>query len=146
MNCIFCKIIAGEVESSKVYEDDHILAFMDLHPVNEGQVLVIPKEHIDHFSDIPEDLATEIFIKAHRISRKIRETLHPERMGFAVHGYGVSHAHFIIIPQRCSTDITNSKMAKIKNGKIIFTADNLPAIPRAELNRVSEVIKNGLVV
>jgi histidine triad (HIT) family protein len=145
MNCIFCKIIANEVESSKVYEDDNILAFMDLHPVNEGQVLVVPKEHIDHFSDIPEELALKIFSKSHQISKKIKEKLNPERVGFVVHGYGVAHAHLIIIPQKCSTDIAHGKMAKIEDGKIIFTVDNLPMVPRVELDKVAKIIKDSLL-
>ncbi|MEI7620093.1 MAG: HIT family protein [Candidatus Falkowbacteria bacterium] len=142
MSCIFCRIISGEVESSKVYEDDQILAFLDLHPVRAGQLLVIPKEHIDHFSDIPDELAAKIFLKSHQISKVIKEKLKPERMGLVVHGYGVPHAHMVIVPQHHEDDITTGKMAKIENGKIIFTADNLPASSREELNKIAEIIKN----
>lgn len=144
MSCIFCKIIAGEVDSSKVYEDDEILAFLDLHPVNDGQLLVIPKKHIDHFSDIPDELATKIFLKSHQISRVIREKLHPERMGLVVHGYGVPHAHMVLVPQHHEDDITTGKMAKIEDGKIVFTEDNLPASSRDELNKIAGIIKDGL--
>jgi len=66
-SCIFCKIVAGQLESSKVYEDDEILALMDIQPVRQGQVLVIPKQHIDHFSDIPEALALRIYMKIHAL-------------------------------------------------------------------------------
>lgn len=144
MSCIFCKIIAGEVDSSKVYEDDEILAFLDLHPVNDGQLLVIPKKHIDHFSDIPDELATKIFLKSHQISRVIREKLRPERMGLVVHGYGVPHAHMVLVPQHHEDDITTAKMAKIEDGKIVFTEDNLPASSRDELNKIAGNIKDGL--
>lgn len=141
MDCIFCKIIAGEMESSKVYEDDQILAFMDNYPVRAGQVLVIPKNHIDHFSDIPDDLAVRIFLKAHHISKRIKEKLNPERMGLVVHGYGVPHAHMIIVPQRHEDDITTGQMAKIENGKIIFTSSNLSMSPRGDLDKIAEIIK-----
>lgn len=51
-DCVFCKIVAGEFESSKVYEDDSILAFMTIQPVNPGHVLVIPKKHVEYISDL----------------------------------------------------------------------------------------------
>ena len=141
MDCVFCKIIAGEIKSFKVYEDDEILAFMDRYPVREGQTLVIPKKHIDHFSDLSDDLAVKIFLKAHHISKRIREKLNPERMGLIVHGYGVAHAHMIIVPQQHEDDITTSKMAKIKDGEIIFTADKLTMASDEDLAKMAEFIK-----
>lgn len=97
-SCIFCKIVAGQLESSKVYEDEEILALMDIQPVRQGQVLVIPKQHIDHFSDIPDALAVRIYRKTHSLLKAVREVVHPERMGLVVHGYGVPHAHAVIVP------------------------------------------------
>jgi histidine triad (HIT) family protein len=144
MDCVFCKIIAGEIESSKVYEDDQILVLMDIQPVRPGQVLVIPKEHIDHFSDIADELADKIFLKAHHISKIIKNKLNPERVGLVVHGYGVPHAHMIVVPQQHEDDITTGRMAKIENGKIIFTIKNLPIAPREELNKIAELIKEKL--
>lgn len=144
MDCIFCKIIKGEAESSKIYEDDEILAFMDVFPVREGQVLVIPKQHIDHFSDLPDDLAVKIFIKAHQISKNIRLKLNPERMGLLVHGYGVAHAHMIILPQYHEDDITSAQMAEIQNNQIVFTMKNLPKVTRDDLDKMAAIIKEGL--
>lgn len=144
MGCVFCKIINGELESSKVYEDDDILAFMDIFPVREGQVLVIPKKHIDHFSDIPDELAAKIFTKAHQISKNIRIKLNPERMGLIVHGYGVAHAHMIVLPQYHEDDITSAQMAEIKDNKVIFTMNNLPKVTRDDLNKMAETIKADL--
>ena len=144
MDCVFCKIIAGEIKSFKIYEDDQILAFMDRYPVREGQTLVIPKKHIDHFSDLPDDLATKIFLKAHHISKNIRKKLNPERTGLVVHGYGVPHAHLVIVPQHDENDITASQMAIIEDGKIIFTADKLLMATDENLDKISKIIKNGL--
>jgi histidine triad (HIT) family protein len=141
-NCVFCRIVAGELDSSKVYEDNLILAFMDIQPVRPGQVLVIPKEHIDYFSDISEDLATKIFLKAHEISKMAKAKLNPERVGLVVHGYGVPHAHMIVVPQEHEDDITTGRMAKIENGEIVFSIKNLPVAPREELNRLAELLKN----
>ncbi len=144
MNCIFCKIISGEAESSRVYEDDQILAFMDIQPVRKGQVLVVPKKHIDHFSDIPDELATKIFLKSHHLSKSIRANLHNERVGLVVHGYGVPHAHMIVVPQHHEDDIATGRMAKVEGGKVIFTIKNLEVVPREELEKTAQIIKEGL--
>lgn len=71
--CIFCEIVAGREPASKIYEDEKILAFMNIRPVNTGEFMVIPKEHIDHFLDIPDDLAAHILLTAQRLARKVQE-------------------------------------------------------------------------
>ena len=142
MSCIFCKIIANEAEASKIYEDDDLLAFLDIHPVREGQTLIVPKHHVDHFSDIPDQLASRIFLKAHQLSKVIRQKLNPERMGLVVHGYGVPHAHLIIVPQADETDITSGRMAEIRDGKIIYSMEKLPSVPRPELDRLAKIIRD----
>ena len=144
-SCVFCKIVAGEVESSKIYEDDEILVFMDIQPVRQGQVLVIPKDHIDHFSDIPDALALRIYMKTHALLKAVREVVRPERMGLVVHGYGVPHAHMIILPQQHEDDITSARMADLENGRVIFTHKKLPVVSREELDRMSQLIKKSLL-
>lgn len=144
-SCVFCKIVAGQVESSKIYEDDEILAFMDIQPVRQGQVLVIPKDHIDHFSDIPDALALRIYMKTHALLKAVREVVRPERMGLVVHGYGVPHAHMIILPQHHEDDITSARMADIENGRVIFTHKKLPVVSREELDRMAQLIKKSLL-
>ena len=75
--CIFCEIGGGREDSSKVYEDNRILAFMGIRPIHPGELLIIPKQHIDHFCDIPDKLSTHIFLHAQRLSRVVREKLKP---------------------------------------------------------------------
>ena len=140
-SCVFCKIVAGQLESSKVYEDDEIVALMDIQPVRPGQVLVIPKQHIDHFSDIPDILALKIYRKTHSLLKAVRELVRPERMGLVVHGYGVPHAHVVIVPQHHEDDITSGRMADIENGRVIFTTRKLPLVPREELDQMAQQIK-----
>ncbi len=141
--CIFCKIVAGEADSSKVYEDEDILAFMDIQPVRPGQILIIPKEHIDHFSDIQDELALKIFLKTHELSQVVRRALRPERVGLVVHGYGVSHAHMVIVPQQHADDITSARMAGIENGQVIFTVKKLAIVAREELDQMAQAIKEN---
>lgn len=140
-SCIFCKIVTGQLESSKVYEDDEMLAFMDIQPVRQGQVLIIPKQHIDHFSDIPDALALRIYMKTHALLKAVRRVIKPERMGLVVHGYGVPHAHVVIVPQHHEDDITSGRMADIENGQVIFTIKKLPVVPRDELDHMAQLIK-----
>jgi len=142
MNCIFCKIVAGEAEASKIYENDEILAFLDIQPVREGQILIIPKQHIDHFTDIPNDLANKIFTQGHRLAKIIKEKLQPERVGYVIHGYGVPHAHLILVPQQDPGDITSARYARqAENGQIIFSSKSIPILSRTELDQMAQKIK-----
>lgn len=137
-DCIFCKITSDEAESSKVYEDDAILAFMDIQPVVDGQVLVIPKVHIDHFLDVPDELAIEMVRISRRISKAVQNKFQPLRMGLIVHGFGVPHAHIIIVPEHDAQDITSQRMLEIKNGKANFSIRHLRKPPRTELDEIAK--------
>ena len=103
-NCIFCKIIAGEIPSLKIYEDELVLAFMDIAPINYGHVLVIPKEHHTSVATIPENTAGRMFLVGSRIGVAMRRGLDAD--GFNLHlsdgtvaGQVVMHAHLHIVPR-----------------------------------------------
>ncbi len=141
MECVFCKIINKELPASIVYEDHRCIAFMDISPVNIGQCLVIPKEHIDHFTDINDNLAAHIMVIGQKIGRKIMKVLKPERIGFVVHGYGVFHAHLVVVPQHNENDITSIKMLEVVDGKIHPNFKLLQTRSRKELDNTAEAIK-----
>lgn len=135
-NCIFCKILKGELPTVKVYEDAHVLAILDLRPIQPGHTLVIPKQHIDHFMDVPEDLAAHIIHVGQKIARRMRDVLKPERVGNIIAGYGVAHVHYHIIPMFEAHDISSRAYAFIENGQVQFSADKAPiasAEDRAEI-------------
>jgi histidine triad (HIT) family protein len=140
MDCIFCKIVAGKSERSMVYEDEKIFAFMDIQPVNPGQVLIIPKEHVDKFSDVSDEIADKIFHKARELVNIIKQKLNPDRVGLVVNGYGVSHAHMIVIPLNEAGDITTAKAAAIENGKVVFSTKNFPLANRVELDKLAKIL------
>lgn len=103
-NCIFCKIIEGDIPSTKIYEDDLVFAFMDISPINKGHILVIPKEHCIASSSIPEDVAGRMFHVGSRIGVALRRGLDYD--GFNLHladgtcaGQVVMHAHLHIVPR-----------------------------------------------
>ena len=105
MDCIFCKIVNGEIPSTKVYEDDKILAFKDITPQAPTHIVVIPKEHYDNIVEIPEDSGVmEAILKAIKEVAKIEEVL---ESGFRVvnnyksdGGQTVDHVHFHLLGKR----------------------------------------------
>ena|SRR3990167_7392285 len=139
--CIFCKIIAREEPASFVYEDDEIIGFMNNRPVHAGECLLIPKHHIDHFTDMDEKLATHIMEIAQRLAARIKEKIKPQRIGYVVAGYGVTHAHLIIIPQYHTNDITCQHFAVLKNGEIHFSDQYIPLATRNDLDDVANKIR-----
>jgi len=104
VDCIFCKIIAGEIPATKIYEDDLVLAFMDIAPINPGHILVIPKEHHNGSSTIPEAVAGRMFKLGSRIGIALKRALDYD--GFNLHladgtcaGQVVLHAHLHVVPR-----------------------------------------------
>ncbi len=114
---------------------------MDIQPAQPGECLIIPKSHIDHFTDIPDDLAADIMVTAQNLGRRIREVFSPKRVGMVVHGFGVPHAHLILVPQRNADDITSGRLARIENGNITFDITNIAKVSRDELDRQAERLR-----
>ena len=119
--CVFCRIVAGESPASIIWQDEEAMALMNLRAVNKGECMVIPKEHIDHFTSIPDPLAAKILLVAQRIGRKILQLYQPQRIGYVVHGYGVPHAHFLIVPQNDPNDITSRCFSRLPMPSQILT-------------------------
>jgi histidine triad (HIT) family protein len=139
-SCIFCQIVAGEAPASVVYEDERVMAFMTLKPVNPGELLVIPKEHVDHFCDLADELACHILVQAQRLSRNLRERLKPKRVGLVVHGFGVAHAHLVVVPLHESNDIVSAKHLHVEGGQIKFGVGHLKEESREELDRLARLL------
>ena len=104
MDCIFCKIIAGEIPSYKVYEDDNVFAFLDIAPVNVGHTLVIPKKHYENMEDISEEELCNLARVVKRIGKSIKEGLGVKGYNININnkevaGQNVPHLHFHIIPR-----------------------------------------------
>lgn len=108
---IFSKIIAGEIPSYKIAENDKFFAFLDVFPLREGHVLVIPKEEIDNIFDLPADYLSEILVFAQPIAKAIEKAFKCNRCGMSVVGLEVPHAHIHLIPINSSNDLnfTQSK-------------------------------------
>ena len=102
---IFSKIIAGEIPCHKIYEDDHVIAFLDIHPQIEGHTLVIPKIEVDHIWDMDEDMYEYLMATTKKLGVHIKSTIGAPRVGMVVEGFGVPHAHVHLIPLYQAEDI-----------------------------------------
>ena len=109
MASIFSKIIAGEIPCYKVAEDDNFLAFLDIKPLAKGHTLVIPKEEVDYIFDMPDELLAELHIFAKKVAKGIEKVVECERIGIAVLGLEVAHAHVHLIPINDIGDINFKK-------------------------------------
>ena len=79
--CIFCDIIKGKIESHKIYEDKHCFAFLDIHPINSGHVLVIPKSHVPDFYDLKNTDYEYLMIAVKMIAKKVNKVIKPKKVG-----------------------------------------------------------------
>ncbi|MBI4596663.1 MAG: HIT family protein [Candidatus Tectomicrobia bacterium] len=104
MDCLFCKIIQGELPCERIYEDKDILAFLDLYPINEGHVLIVTKEHFQGLLELPADKLSKLAIVMQRVASAVKEAyglrgfnilLNDGRIG----GQAIPHIHFHVIPR-----------------------------------------------
>jgi len=140
-NCIFCRIIKREIPAVFVHEDVQCVAFLDLHPIRDGHALIIPRQHIDHFSDVPDELAAHMMKVAQKLSRRMHEVLKPERVGLVVSGYGVPHAHLHVVPMMDEQDITSARYAVLQEGTLSFSMANIPIATLEERQAVAAKLR-----
>ena len=98
-DCIFCKILDGEIPSYKVYEDGEFIGILDIFPNTKGMVLLIPREHYDSYSfDMPDEIYTKFCLTAKKLGKIIDKKLNVERTAMVMEGMGVNHAHIKLYP------------------------------------------------
>lgn len=95
---IFTKIIKGDIPCHKVYEDDKTIAFLDIHPIQPGHILVIPKLQVDEFQNLPEDDYLAVWATVKKVAKRQKEVLGRKRVGIHVIGLDVPHAHIHVFP------------------------------------------------
>ncbi len=143
MACVFCEIIEGTSPASIIYRDAFVIAFMTIHPSSPGECTVIPLAHVDHFTDVEDGTAERIMRVAQRIGRRMREVFQPQRVGMVVHGYGVAHAHLILVPQHGPYDITSSRFAQVENGQVVFTVRHIATPERRVLDEHARLLSGA---
>lgn len=139
-DCVFCKIISGEYSSSKIYEDDSILAFMDIQPVNRGHLLIVPKKHVELIADLDDETSSKMMVLANRINNSLRKSgVKLEGVNYFLAdgesaGQEVFHTHLHLIPR-----------FKGDGFGFIFPEGYRVDLPeRKELNLIAEKIKSVL--
>lgn len=90
---IFTKVIKGEIPCHKVYEDERVLAFLDIHPIQPGHVLVVPKNQVDHFDEMEAADYDAVFSAVKRIAQRVKEVMGAQRACVRIEGFDVPHAH-----------------------------------------------------
>lgn len=109
MATIFTKIIRGEIPGYKIAEDEKYYAFLDINPLAEGHTLVVPKKEVDYIFDLDEQDLAGLMVFARKVARRIREAVPCERIGVAVIGLDVPHAHIHLVPINEGGDLDFSR-------------------------------------
>ncbi|MBI2574508.1 HIT family protein [Candidatus Woesearchaeota archaeon] len=120
--CVFCKIGRGEIPSSKVYEDENVLAFLDIAPIKKGHTLVIPKEHHETITDVPDILLQEVIVSVKSIAMAVMRATGAGGINLTlsmhdVAGQTVPHAHFHIIPRHEGDGLRHWPQGKYEEGE-----------------------------
>ncbi len=106
---LFSKIVAGEIPSYKVAEDERFYAFLDINPLKKGHTLVIPKRETDYILDLPDEEYAALHLFAKRVARAIEQAFPCRKVGMAVMGLEVPHAHIHLIPLDTEGDMLFSR-------------------------------------
>ncbi len=130
-DCIFCKIIAGGVPSQKVYENELILAILDINPIAPGHTLVLPKTHVEMFTDLRPDILGELAIRAQQVARGVARATNAQGFNLLMNnhkcsGQAIPHAHWHIIPRKTDDGVRfNWQPTQYPEGEAARIATNI---------------------
>ena len=125
-NCIFCKIVKGEMPAMKIYEDEKVLAFLDINPVNFGHTLVIPKEHYEMMTDTPDEVLAYVFKRVNLLMKNIKVAMEANYVALAVTGVDVAHFHVHLIPRYYTDGLATFWPTKqYGDGELTATAEKI---------------------
>lgn len=137
-DCLFCKIVNGDIPAAKVYEDEHVLGFLDISQVTEGHTLLIPKEHFENMYDISEEAAKNLFAAVPKVANALKKQLKPVGMNLvsntgAEAGQAVFHIHLHLVPRYGKGDGYGA----------VWKTNNSQYTPE-DLQKISQTIKEGM--
>ncbi len=127
---IFSKIIAGQIPSYKIAENEKFFAFLDIFPLVEGHVLVVPKVEVDNLFDLPDDYLSEMLLFSKPIAKAIEKAFDCNRCGMAVIGLEVPHAHLHLAPINSANDLN------FTHGKLKLSPEELKAVQQKILDNL----------
>ena len=113
--CRFCDIAAKKVEDYIIWENDNLLALLDIRPAKQGHCMLIPKKHIDYLFELDHELYSELFMAVKKLSEPLKKATNAKRIGIIVFGFEVPHAHVHLIPLSGSNELIDvNKFTKAK--------------------------------
>jgi len=142
--CPFCQIVAGKAPVRKVYEDEQTLAFLDLHPISRGHCLVIPRKHVEWFTDIePQDGIAGPFLKTcYVVARKIKHAFDCEYVTMLIRGTRVPHLHMLLIPSiKGEENLLDKTLALHHFAQVRMK----PPFSEDDLDQIAEKVRNARV-
>ncbi|MDD2995291.1 MAG: HIT family protein [Bacteroidia bacterium] len=122
---IFSRIIAGEIPCYKVAEDDRFFAFLDINPMSKGHTLVVPKQETDYLFDLDDNMLADMMVFAKKVAASLQKHMDCVRVGVAVIGLEVPHAHIHLIPIKSESDMN------FRNPKLKLSPDEMKEIAQA---------------
>ncbi len=132
--CVLDRIVRGELPAHLVFEDDEVMAFLDIHPMRPGHTLVIPKRHVPNLFDLDEVLYSKLMSVVKQVAAAVQEVAEPRRVGLMVIGFGVPHAHVHVVPLHDTQDLATP-------GALDGT---LPTPPTEELREMAERLRGAV--
>jgi len=132
MDCIFCKIISGELPSAKVYEDEQVVAFLDIHPVRPGHTLVVPKTHCNDLFDCDPEVGAQMIKAAQKVGRAVIKGTGAEGVNFGINsgaaaGQVIFHLHMHVIPRKEGDGLKLWGQQEYGEGEMVEIAEKIKA-------------------
>lgn len=131
MPSIFTRIIAGEVPGHFVWKDPQVVAMLTIEPFRDGHVMVIPREEIDHWDDMPEPLAARVMCVAQRIAKVQKPLFKPRRVGVMIAGMEVPHVHVHVVPINSLGELSFDYAHRVPDEQLAQTATRIREALRA---------------
>lgn len=134
-DCIFCKMVAGQIPVTKIYEDEIVLSFLDIGPISNGHALVIPKQHFEKLHECPAELLGQVFTRIGKIAGAVAKAMNSDGYNLLCNngraaGQLIEHLHFHVVPRKTGDGVFNRWPSfKYENGKI----EEIAAIIRKNL-------------
>ena len=148
-NCIFCKIVAGEIPAVKIWEDDEFIAILDVMPNTEGMTLVMAKEHYDSYAfDMPKDVYSRLMLASRKVAKILEKGLGVQRIAMVMEGMGVDHIHIKLYPlhglDKKFTEMWAPEKVYFKKYEGYISTQIGPKKEAKELEKVAKKIKSNL--
>ncbi len=124
-DCIFCKIVGKEIPAHIIKEDENVLVFLDVNPVNPGHLLIIPKEHIESVFDLPDEQYKKVFGTAKALSTPLQNAMQSRKIGIAVEGFGMPHAHVHLVPLHNPNELDPDRATHMDDESLAAIAEKI---------------------